>query len=75
VQGHSYDSFLCDDEFRPRVAIHRTDDQGYDLFSLKASGEWELLDRFNYEDCLHGKGTFAVAAADPIAKPSEKLCK
>lgn len=50
LKNDSYDSFLCDDEFRPRVAIRRTDDQGYDLFNLKTSGKWELLDRFNYEE-------------------------
>jgi dipeptidyl aminopeptidase/acylaminoacyl peptidase len=50
LKNDSYDSCLCDDEFRPRVAIRRTDDQGYDLFSLKTSGRWELLDRFNYEE-------------------------
>lgn len=50
LKNDSYDSFLCDDEFRPRVAIRRTDDQGYELFSLKTSGSWELLDRFNYEE-------------------------
>jgi hypothetical protein len=50
LKNDSYDSFICDDEFRPRVAIRRTDDQGYDLFSLKTSGRWELLDRFNYEE-------------------------
>ena len=50
LKNDFYDSFLCDDEFRPRVAIRRTDDQGYDLFSLKTSGRWELLDRFNYEE-------------------------
>lgn len=50
LKNDSYDSFLSDDEFRPRVAIRRTDDQGYELFSLKTSGKWELLDRFNYEE-------------------------
>ena len=50
LKNDSYDSFFCDDEFRPRVAIRRTDDQGYELHSLKASGRWELLDRFNYEE-------------------------
>ncbi len=50
LKNDSYDSFLCDDEFRPRVAIRRTDDQGYDLFSLRTSGRWELLDRFDYEE-------------------------
>jgi dipeptidyl aminopeptidase/acylaminoacyl peptidase len=50
LKNDSYDSFLCDDEFRPRVATRRTDDQGYELYNLKASGRWELLDRFNYEE-------------------------
>lgn len=50
LKNDSYDSFICDDEFRPRVATRRTDDQGYELYSLKASGRWELLDRFNYEE-------------------------
>ena len=50
LKNDSYDSFLCDDEFRPRVAIRRIDDQGYNLFTLKPSGRWELLDRFNYEE-------------------------
>jgi len=50
LKNDSYDSFLCDDEFRPKVAIRRTDDQGYELFSSKTSGRWELLDRFNYEE-------------------------
>jgi dipeptidyl aminopeptidase/acylaminoacyl peptidase len=49
LKNDSYDSFICDDEFRPRVA-RRNNDQGYELFSLKDSGKWELLDRFNYEE-------------------------
>jgi dipeptidyl aminopeptidase/acylaminoacyl peptidase len=50
LKNDSYNSFICDDEFRPRVAIRRTADEGYELFSFKASGKWELLDRFNYEE-------------------------
>ena len=49
LRNDSYDSFICDDEFRPRVA-RRNNDQGYELYSLKAAGKWELLDRFNYEE-------------------------
>jgi len=50
LKNDSYNSFLCDDEFRPRVASRRTADEGYELFSFKPSGRWELLDRFNYEE-------------------------
>ncbi len=50
LKNDSYDSLLCDDEFRPKVATRFTDDQGYELYTLRASGRWELLDRFNYEE-------------------------
>ncbi|MGH8595548.1 MAG: alpha/beta hydrolase family protein, partial [Gammaproteobacteria bacterium] len=42
--------FLCDDEFRPRIARRQTAEQGYELFQLKATGQWEFLDRFTYEE-------------------------
>ena len=50
LQNEGYDRFLCDDEFRPRVATRQTEDQGYELFRLNESGEWELLEKFTYEE-------------------------
>ena len=50
LQNESYDQFLCDDELRPRVARRQTAGQGYELFRLNATGQWELLDQFTYEE-------------------------
>ncbi|HEU4390333.1 MAG TPA: hypothetical protein VFV34_21195, partial [Blastocatellia bacterium] len=50
LKNDEYDQFLCDDEFRPRVARRRTIEQGYVLLRLNATGQWELLDRFSYEE-------------------------
>lgn len=50
LRNDGYDRFLCDDEFRPRVASRRTEGEGYELFRLNSAGAWESLDRFTYED-------------------------
>jgi len=50
LQNEAYDRFFCDDEFRPRVARRQTEEQGYELFRMNPSGQWALLDRFNYEE-------------------------
>lgn len=50
LQNDGYDQFLCDYEFRPRVARRQTDDQGYELFRLNSAGAWELLERFTFDE-------------------------
>ena len=50
LRNEAYDRFLCDDEFRPRIARRQTKEEGYELFRLRASGQWDLLDRFTYEE-------------------------
>src|SRR6185436_4453503 len=50
LQNDGYDQFLCDYEFRPRVARRQTENQGYELFRLNSAGAWEPLDRFTYEE-------------------------
>lgn len=50
LQNDAYDRFLCDDELRPRIARRQTAEQGYELFRLNGAGQWELLERFTYEE-------------------------
>ena len=50
LQNDGYDQFLCDYEFRPRVARRQTEDQGYELFRLNSAGAWEPLERFTYDE-------------------------
>ncbi|MCM3869814.1 MAG: S9 family peptidase [Pyrinomonadaceae bacterium] len=50
LQNDGYDRFLSDDEFRPRVAVRQTEDQGYELFRLNEGGACELLEKFTYEE-------------------------
>lgn len=50
LQNDGYDRFLCDNEFRPRVARRQTENEGYELFRLNSSGAWEPLERFSYEE-------------------------
>lgn len=50
LQNDAYDRFLCDDQLRPRIARRQTAEQGYELFQLNRAGQWELLERFTYEE-------------------------
>lgn len=50
LQNDGYDQFLCDSEFRPRVARRQTEDQGYELLRMNSAGAWEPLVRFSYDD-------------------------
>jgi dipeptidyl aminopeptidase/acylaminoacyl peptidase len=50
LQNDGYDRFLCDNEFRPRVARRQTENEGYELFRLNSIGAWEPLERFSYEE-------------------------
>jgi len=50
LRNDRYDQFLCDHEFRPRVASRQTEGQGYELFRLNSAGAWVSLVRFTYED-------------------------
>ena len=50
LQNDGYDQFLCDYEFRPRVARRQTEDQGYELLRMNSAGAWEPLVRFSYDD-------------------------
>jgi len=50
LQNDGYDQFLCDFEFRPRVARRQTEDQGYELLRMNSKSAWEPLVRFSYED-------------------------
>jgi len=64
LQNDAYDRFLCDDELSPRVARRPTAEQGYELFRLNATGQWELLERFTYEEARISQ----PAALDPTGK-------
>jgi dipeptidyl aminopeptidase/acylaminoacyl peptidase len=50
LQNEEYDQFLCDGALRPRIARRQTAEQGYELFHLNATGRWELLERFTYDE-------------------------
>lgn len=49
-QNEGYDSFLCDDQFRPRVARRNTANGGYELFKLDGVGSWQRFDQLSYEE-------------------------
>ena len=64
LQNEAYDRFLCDDDFHPRVARRQTEQEGYELFRLNATGQWELLDRFTYEEARISQ----PASVDPAGR-------
>lgn len=49
-QNDSFDSVLCDDQFRPRVARRNTAAGGYELFKLDGHGRWTQFDQLSYEE-------------------------
>lgn len=50
LNNDGYDSFLCDDQLRPRVARRNTTNGGYELFKLKGDGKWAQFDKLSYEE-------------------------
>ncbi len=50
LENEGYDSFLCDDQLRPRVARRDMADGGYELFKLSDGGGWTRFDKLNYEE-------------------------
>ena len=50
LKNEEYQSFMCDDQFRPRVARRATLDGGYELFRLNGKSEWETFIKINQDD-------------------------